>query len=103
MGAARRSLREPDSEDRAVTRRVSDALTDLSAYVLTLDAERLRLHDLLLMLAEAESSVTERRALIRERDDIAEELTALRRAITALHEQVRQQAPVRSRPTWSSR
>jgi hypothetical protein len=60
---------------------VHDALTDLSVSALTLDAERYRLDDRLLELVEIESSAAERRALLRERDEIAEELTALRRAI----------------------
>jgi hypothetical protein len=73
-----------------VDQSVHDALTDLNVYALTLDAERHRLDDRLLELVEIESSVAERRALVRERDEIAEELMALRQAITALREQLRQ-------------
>jgi hypothetical protein len=69
---------------------VNDALTDLSVYALTLDAEGHRLGDRLLELAESESSVVELRALVRERAEITEEAMALRRTITALQEQVRQ-------------
>jgi hypothetical protein len=68
---------------------VHDALTDLSAYALSLDVERHRVDDRLLELAEIESSVAERRALLRERDAIAEELTALRQTIAAFSDQVR--------------
>lgn len=81
---------EPGSVAGGVDQSVHDALTDLSVYALTLDRERHRLDDRLLELVEVESSVAERRALLRERDEIADELTALRRAITALREQLRQ-------------
>lgn len=81
---------EPGSLAGGVDQSVHDALTDLSVYVLTLDREHHRLDDRLLQLVEVESSVAERRALLRERDEIADELTALRRAIRALREQLLQ-------------
>ena len=69
---------------------MSDALTDLSTYALTLDVECHHLDDRLRELAQTESSAAERRALVRERDELVEELTAFRGAITALSEQVPQ-------------
>jgi hypothetical protein len=71
-----------------VNQRVNDALTDLSAYALTLDSERLRLDNRLRELAGIESSVEERHPLLRERDEICEELAALRAAIGALREHI---------------
>jgi hypothetical protein len=76
---------KPGSVDQSV----HDALTDLSAYALSLDLERHRVDDRILELAEIESTVAERRALLRERDGIVEELTALRRTIAAFSDQVR--------------
>jgi hypothetical protein len=73
-----------------VNQRVNDALTDLSAYALTLDSERLRLDSRLRELAGIESSVEERHPLLRERDEISEELAALRAAIGALREHISQ-------------
>ena len=73
-----------------VNHRVNDALTDLSAYALTLDSERLRLDNRLRELAVIESSVEERHPLLRERDEISEELAALRAAIGALREHISQ-------------
>jgi chromosome segregation ATPase len=68
--------------------RAYEALTDLSAYALTLDSERLRLDSRLNELAEVDSSVEQRHALLRERDEISEELAALRATIAALREQI---------------
>jgi hypothetical protein len=79
---------EAGSDTLGVDHRVYDALTDLTAFVLTLEWERLRLHTLAVELADGESSAAERRALRRECDDISEELAALRCTITALQEQV---------------
>src|ERR1700731_1340159 len=75
---------EYSSDARGVERRLHDALTDLIAYALTLEGERLRFDALLLELAEEESSAAERRARRSERDEVAEELAALRRIISAL-------------------
>ena len=92
MRARRHAQREPRPEAQGVEQRAYDALTDLSTYALTLDVECHRLDDRLHELAQIESSAAERRALVRERDEIAEELTAFRRVIAALSEQVPQQA-----------
>lgn len=65
-----------------------EALTDLSAYALTLDSERLRLDSRLSELTEIDSSVQQRQALLLEREEISEELAALRATITALRDQI---------------
>jgi hypothetical protein len=80
---------ELGSKPGSVDQNVHDALTDLSAYALSLDLERHRVDDRIRELAEIESSVAERRALLRERDGIVEELAALRRTIAAFSDQVR--------------
>jgi hypothetical protein len=72
----------------SVSQRVNAALTDLNAYVLTLDLERLRLDNRLRELARNDSSVEDWHPLLRERDEIGEELVALREAIGALREQI---------------
>jgi hypothetical protein len=69
-------------------RRVHDAVTNLSAYALTLEVERKRLDDRLIDLARIESSAADRRALLRERDEIGRELNAFRRAIRAFQADV---------------
>jgi hypothetical protein len=66
---------------------VHDAITDLTAYALTLDMECHRLDSRLRELLERESSAAERRAVVRERDEIAEKLNALRRAIDAFRDE----------------
>lgn len=63
-----------------------EALTDLSAYALTLDSERLRLESRLSELAQIDSSVQQRHALLLARDEISEELAALRATIIALRD-----------------
>jgi hypothetical protein len=70
--------------------RVNDALTDLSTYALTLDSERLRLDNRMKALARTDSSAEERYAVLREHDEISDELAALRAAISALREQIPQ-------------
>ena len=75
-------------EPSADTKRVFDALTNLSACVLGLEAERFRLGDRLAELARTESSAAHRRALLHEREEITRELEAVRRVIHALREQV---------------
>jgi hypothetical protein len=79
-----RSQRKPGRDAGDVDERVNDALTDLSAYALTLDAECHRLGERVLELATQESSSAERRAVVRERAERAEELSAFRRVIRAL-------------------
>jgi ABC-type phosphate transport system auxiliary subunit len=71
-----------------VSQRVNAALTDLNAYVLTLDLERLRLDNRLREIAKSESSMDDWHPLLRERDELGEELAALRAAISALREQI---------------
>jgi DNA repair exonuclease SbcCD ATPase subunit len=80
---------EPRSVAGNAGQNLHDALTNLNVYALTLEAERHRMDDRLHELVEIESSVAERRALLREREEIAEELTALRRLITALQDHLR--------------
>lgn len=84
MATRHRSQREPRTKVRNLDRRVSDALTDLSAYALTLELECHRLDNRMLELAEQESSSAERRALVRKRTEIGEELEELRKIIRAL-------------------
>ena len=84
MGTRRRSQREARRKARDRDHRVNEALTDLSAYALTLDVECHRLDDRMLELAKQDSSAAERRALVRERAEMAEELNAFRRIIAAL-------------------
>jgi hypothetical protein len=75
-------------EPSADKERVLHALTDLSACLLGLEGERYRLDARLEELAAANSSAAQRQALLRERDEIADETTSLRRLIDALREQV---------------
>lgn len=82
-----RSQREPRPAARGRDQRVNDALTDLSAYALTLETECHRLEVRVLQLAQQESSASERRALVRRRAEIAEELSAFREVISAFDEQ----------------
>jgi hypothetical protein len=84
MGTKRRSQRKPGPDRRDVNERVNDAVTDLSAYALRMDAEWRRLDDRVLELAGQESSMAERRAVVRERAEIEEELSAFRGIIRAL-------------------
>jgi hypothetical protein len=83
-----RARPEPESEGGDVGWSADDALTNLSAYALTLDGECHRLGDRLLELAKTESEAAERRAVLREHEEIEAELRAFRRAVTALREQV---------------
>jgi hypothetical protein len=71
-----------------VSQRVNAALTDLNAYVLTLDLERLRLDNRLREIAKNDSSMDDWHPLLRERDELGEELAALRAAISAFREQI---------------
>lgn len=80
---------QPDLQQRGadLDERVNDALSDLSAYALRLDIECHRLDARFDELTDQESSAAERRALVRERAEIAEEISAFRRIIVALQEQ----------------
>jgi hypothetical protein len=75
-------------ETTADKQRVFDALTNLTACLLGLEAERYRLDDRLRELAAVESPAGDRQALLRERDELAGEEQALRRLVDALREQV---------------
>jgi hypothetical protein len=88
MATGYRCQPEPGSEGEGVGWRVDDALTNLSAYALTLDRECHRLGDRLLELAKTESEAAERRAVLQERDELEAELRAFRCAVKALREQV---------------
>jgi hypothetical protein len=86
MQSDRRRQRGRRSEAPDSDQRVNDAITDLSAYALMLDIERHRLDDRLLELAQVESLAAERRSLMREHDEIAAEISALRHAAGAFRE-----------------
>lgn len=87
MRRQRRYQPSPGSYGSDFDQRVNDAITDLSAYALRLDMERHRLDDRLVKLSAVESLAAERRALLRELEEIVEELAALRGAIGAFQEQ----------------
>lgn len=72
--------------------RTNDALTNLSAYALTLDVEYHRLADRLLELVKTESETEELRTVLRERDEIGAEREAFRRSVAALREQAGQES-----------
>jgi len=82
----RRSRRKPGQSEE-VDKRVDDALTDLRAYALTMDIECHRLGSRVLELAQQDSSTSERRALVQERDEIADELSAFREVISELQQE----------------
>jgi hypothetical protein len=67
--------------------RIHTALTDLHAYVLLLDAEWRQLGERIEELARADSRSTESFELAARRAAMAEELEALREAVTTLREQ----------------
>jgi hypothetical protein len=84
---------EGNFDEQAVTSRDDDAraneaLTDLSAYALSLEAERHRMDGRLLELAGQDSSVTELQVLLRERAEIAAEVSAFREIIAVLRDQI---------------
>jgi hypothetical protein len=74
--------------DGAAVERAHDALTNLSAYAMTLDAVYLRLQDRLIELANTESAASELQSVLREREDIAAEREAFRSAVISLRERV---------------
>jgi hypothetical protein len=86
MHTRHRSRRGPGSETVCPDQRVYDALTDLSAYALTMDIECHRVEDQLANLAQDGSPAGEVQALLRLRSDLAEELNAFRGAIEAFHQ-----------------
>ena len=71
--------------------RANDALTNLSAYALTLDQEYHRLDDRLFELANTDPAPDELGMVLRERAELAAEREAFRRAVIALRERL---APV---------
>jgi hypothetical protein len=87
MHAEHRSDQRSAAAAGGADERIRAALTDLSAYALTLERERHRVGARLGELAESDSSLGQRLALVRERDEIEEEISALRQAITALRDQ----------------
>jgi hypothetical protein len=91
MRTRRRSQPESGSQDGDAGQRANDALTNLSAYALTLDVEYHRLDDRLLELVKTESEAEELRAVLRERDEIGAEREAFRRSVGALREQAGQE------------
>ena len=74
--------------DGAALERAQDALTNLSAYAMTLDALYLRLDDRLVELANTGSGASELQSVLREREDIAAEREAFRSAVMSLRERV---------------
>ena len=88
MESEHHSGRESRSKTHDRGQRVHDALTDLSAYALSLDSEYHRLDERLHELADAESPSEEVLEVVRERSELAAELKAYRGAITDLRDQV---------------
>jgi hypothetical protein len=78
----------PGARPGNVDERANEALTNLSAYALGLDVEYHRLDDRLHELANHEAAAAELGAVLRERDDVAAQRVAFRRALTALRAQV---------------
>jgi hypothetical protein len=75
-------------------KRADDAITNLSAYALTLDCEYHRLDDRLLELMKGEAAATEDlRTVLRERDELGAAREAFRRSVAALHDLTRREAP----------
>ncbi len=88
MPSAQRRHPDPGPDVRDASARANDALTNLSAYALTLDAEYLRLDDRLLELTNTESAAAELGTVLRQRDEIGAERDAFRHAVLALREQL---------------
>jgi hypothetical protein len=82
--------------DGRTAKRTQDALTNLNAYAMTLDAAYLRLDDRLLELANAGSGAAELQSVLREREAIGAEREAFRCAVTSLRERI-SRTPERSR------
>jgi hypothetical protein len=85
------SGRKPQSRGADLSKRESDALTDLAVYALNLDTEYHRLDDRVLELAQAGCSGADLWSVLRERAELAEELEEFRDAIAAFREQLRPQ------------
>jgi hypothetical protein len=88
LRSGQRLGRDPGSERPGASERANDALTNLSMYALTLDAEYHRLDDRLLELAKTEAGTVELGTALRARDEIAAEREAFRRAMHALRDQL---------------
>ena len=88
MPTAQRRHRDIGPECGGPGDRANDALTNLSVYALSLDAEYHRLDDRLLELANAEPAAAELGTILRERDEIAAEREAFRHAVVALRDQL---------------
>ena len=88
MPNAQRRHRDAGPESGGPSDRANDALTNLSVYALSLDAEYHRLDDRLLELANTEPAAAELGTVLRERDEIAAEREAFRHAVVALREQL---------------
>lgn len=88
MPTAQRRHGDPRSHFGGPRERANDALTNLSVYALSLDAEYHRLDDRLLELANTEAAAAELGTVLRERDEIAAEREAFRHAVVALREQL---------------
>lgn len=88
MPTAQRRHRRPLPSVRDASERANDALTNLSVYALTLDAEYHRLDDRLLELTNTEPPAAELGTVLRERDEIGAEREAFRYAVGALREQL---------------
>ena len=83
----RRFQPEPGSEHGGANQRANDAITNLSAYALTLDVEYHRLDDRVLELVKADTTAEELRAVLREREEIGAEREAFRLSVAALRDQ----------------
>jgi len=88
MSDAQHRRRDLESLGGDASERANDALTNLSAYALTLDLEYHRLDDRLLELAKTEPAAAELGSVLRERAELAAEREAYRCALIALHEQL---------------
>jgi hypothetical protein len=83
LSASGRRFRDRRAPTNEIEPRLHDALTDLHAYVLVLDAEFQRLHEASREAGGAEADAVERRC-----NEVGEELDALRGAIAALRTKI---------------
>lgn len=84
-----RIKRDPARRDDTAGKRADDAVTNLSAYALKLDAEYHRLEDRLRELLTGGAPAAELRAALREREELAAARDAFRRSVAALHDLAR--------------